>query len=119
MSWDAIGALGEAGGTLLIIVSLLFLAYQVRQTDKNLRRQLQNIHHSAVADCTNVERKVLRLLEGGCQMPLGVYCEKDPIGNYHVWAALADSWSSPLKRVRLSSSTHFELADQTVAALRS
>jgi hydroxymethylbilane synthase len=94
------------------------LAYQVRQADKPLRRILQQIHHPAVAACTNVERKVLRLLEGGCHMPLGVYCEKDPIGNYHVWAALADTWSSPLKRVRLSSSTHFELADQTVAALK-
>ncbi|RME99474.1 MAG: hydroxymethylbilane synthase, partial [Bacteroidetes bacterium] len=58
------------------------LAYQVRAADKKLRRILQNIHHQAVANCTNVERKVLRLLAGGCQMPLGVYCEKDPIGNY-------------------------------------
>ena len=39
MSWDAIGALGEAGGTLLIIVSLLFLAYQVRQNTRQLQQE--------------------------------------------------------------------------------
>lgn len=94
------------------------LAYQVREEDKKLRRVLHQIHQQEVADCTNVERKVLQLMDGGCHMPLGVYCEKDPIGNYHIWAALAATWSSPVKRVRLSSSTHFELAEQTVAALR-
>ena len=51
-------------------------------------------------------------------MPLGVYCEQDTMGNYHVWAAKADTWDSPLKRVRLSSSTSYELAEQVLAALK-
>ena len=51
-------------------------------------------------------------------MPLGVYCETDVQGNYHVWAAKADSWESPVKSVRLSSSTSFELPEQVVSALQ-
>jgi len=94
------------------------LAFQVREEDKELRRKLLRLHHKGVADCTNVERKVLQLMEGGCQMPIGVYCEKDPIGNYHVWVALAAHASAPLKMVTLSSSTRYELAEQTVAALK-
>lgn len=94
------------------------LAFQVRENDLPLRRKLTALHQSSVADCTNVERRVLQLMEGGCQMPLGVYCEKDPIGNYHVWAAWAAGTDAPLKMVSLSSSTRFELAEQVVAALK-
>ncbi|MEL7421694.1 MAG: hydroxymethylbilane synthase, partial [Bacteroidota bacterium] len=42
------------------------LAFQVRANDKPLRRKLKELHQQAVADCTNVERKVLQLMEGGC-----------------------------------------------------
>lgn len=94
------------------------LAYQTRTTDTALRKQLLALHQQQVADSTNVERKVLQLMEGGCQMPLGVYCEKDAQGNYHVWAAWASASDAPLKTVRLSSSTRFELAEQVVAALK-
>ncbi|MEM1120527.1 MAG: hydroxymethylbilane synthase [Bacteroidota bacterium] len=95
------------------------LAYQACKDDIATRKIIKKLHRSEVATVTNVERKVLNLLEGGCHMPLGVYCEKDQNGNYHVWAAKADTWDGPLKRVRLSSSTHFELAEQVLAALKS
>ncbi len=93
------------------------LAYQTRTSDKETRKIIKKLHHAEVASSTNVERKVLNLLGGGCHMPLGVYCEQDQMGNYHVWAAKADTWNSPVKRVRLSSSTSFELAEQVLAAL--
>ena len=93
------------------------LAYQVRTEDKELRRKLLSLHQPQVADCTNVERQVLKLMDGGCQMPLGVYCEKDSMGNYHVWAAWASDAKKTMTTVNLSSSTRFELAEKTVAAL--
>lgn len=95
------------------------LCYQTKTDDLTTRRILKQIHHNEVARVTNVERKVLQLLEGGCHMPLGAYCERDQAGNYHVWAAHAESWDGPVKRVKLSSSTHFELAEQVLAALKS
>ena len=93
------------------------LAFQTRTTDKDTRRILKKIHRSDVAEVTNVERKVLNLFDGGCHLPLGVYCEKDETGNFHVWAAKANNWDEQVKRVRLSSSTKFELAEQVVAKL--
>ena len=71
------------------------LAYQTCDVDLDTRRILKNIHNSAVARCTNIERKALRLLNGGCQMPFGMHCTQDDNGNYHAWASLAESWDSP------------------------
>ena len=92
------------------------IAFQTLASDVSTRRIVQQIHQSEVALATNIERKVLNGLGGGCHMPLGVYCERDSIGNYHVWAAKADTWDGSLQRVRLSSSTSFELPEQVLAA---
>lgn len=94
------------------------LAFQTGAADLAVRRMLQVLHHPDVAAVTNVERRVLQLMDGGCQLPLGVYCERDAMGNYHVWAAMADRWDGPIRRARMSTSTNFELAEQIVAQLK-
>ena len=94
------------------------LAFQCRESATELRRLLQRIHHRDVAERTNVERSVLKLLDGGCQLPLGVYCETDEQGNYHVWAAIAESDAVAARRIRFSSSTRFELAEMVVERLK-
>ncbi len=94
------------------------LAFQTLRDDLPTRRILRQIHHPEISARTNVERSVLKLFEGGCHMPLGVYCERDDQGNYHVWAAKADHWNGPLKQVRLSSSTHHQLAERVVEELK-
>jgi hydroxymethylbilane synthase len=93
------------------------LAFQCRADDIETRRILKKLHHPEVSARTNIERKVLQLAGGGCHMPLGVYCEQDESGNYHVWAALADAWDAPLRRARLSSSTSFNLAEKVLEQL--
>ena len=93
------------------------LAYQTCTTDLATRRLLKNIHQSEVARVTNVERKALNLLQGGCQMPFGMYCEQDQAGNYHVWAAQAHAWNTPVARVNFSSSTSYGLAERVVKEL--
>ncbi|MBK9490422.1 MAG: hypothetical protein IPO07_17790 [Haliscomenobacter sp.] len=52
-----------------------------------MRKPLQHLHHSDVSLMTNIERRFLQLMEGGCQCPLVLHCEHDAAGNYHVWAA--------------------------------
>lgn len=94
------------------------LAFQTRKDDLPIRRQLKKIHRADVAQTTNIERKVLQMAGGGCHMPLGVYCEMDPQGNYHVWAAKAAEWDHPVKRTHLSSSTTFELAESVLKAIQ-
>ncbi|HMQ60473.1 MAG TPA: hydroxymethylbilane synthase [Flavilitoribacter sp.] len=93
------------------------LAWQVKAEALEVRNALKQIHHPEVSAVTNIERKVLKLMEGGCQMPLGVYCEKDPAGNFHVWAAKADSWDAPVARIQLSASTSYQLAEKVAEGL--
>lgn len=95
------------------------LAWQCCQDNVAVRRIFKQIHQPKTAAATNLERQVLQLMQGGCQMPLGVFCEQDSMGYYHIWAAIADTWEAPLKKVNLSQSTHHQLAARIVQALKS
>jgi hydroxymethylbilane synthase len=64
------------------------LALQIRESDTELHAILAQIHHPDVAQRIGVERKVLNLLEGGCQLPLGVYCETES----KVYVSHAKNW---------------------------
>lgn len=55
------------------------LALQIREEDEALLEILKNLNHSEVQEQIQVERKVLNLLQGGCQLPLGVYCTEGGI----------------------------------------
>jgi hydroxymethylbilane synthase len=89
-------------------------AWQVREENKTLRQLLKPLHHSDVAALTNVERKVLKLLEKDIDFPLGVYIERDAMSYYHAWAVGQFSENTPLVRVRTSSSTTHGLAEEIV-----
>ncbi len=48
----------------------------------------KHLHQSEISGrMTNMERRVLQLMDGGCQLPLGCNCHPDASGNYHVFAA--------------------------------
>lgn len=93
------------------------IAYQTRKDDIPTRKLLSQIHNKETAKATNVERKVLQLMDGGCQMPLGVYCTIDQSGNYHAMAAYAKEGSSQVIRARISQSTSLHLAERLVEKL--
>ena len=93
------------------------IAYQCRQDDPKTKSLLKLIHHSEVSACTNVERGLLRLLDGGCQLPLGVYCDRDESGNFHCHAALGTTPLAPIKRVAYSQSTTSGMAERILDML--
>ncbi len=94
------------------------LAYLCCTDDVETRSIIkQCLHEPDVSAVTNVERRVLKILGGDPHLPLGAYCERDANGNYHVWAAFADAWDLPVRRTRLSQSTHLGLAERVVAGL--
>ncbi len=51
------------------------LGLQIRNEDTCLAEILSNLNHTYTAEKIELERSVLRLMEGGCQLPLGVYCD--------------------------------------------
>ena len=91
------------------------LAYQIRRTDKDMLEIVrENLHHPATSSITNIERKILKLLQGGCHLPLGAYCEVDNMGYYHVYSAYAENLDKPLQHYNLSYSTTEGLAEAIV-----
>lgn len=52
------------------------LGLQIRSEDSELHEILQNMNFPEVQKRIGLERKVLNLLDGGCQLPLGVYCNE-------------------------------------------
>lgn len=64
------------------------LALQIRATDRSLFELLQSINHPEVQRRIAVERKVLNLMQGGCQLPLGVYCDDNDV----VYVSHASHW---------------------------
>ncbi len=88
---------------------------QCSAADKTLRKQLQFVHNREIAELTNAERKLLRLLGGDPALSLGAFCERDHMGNVHLWAAWSPGTGQPLIRLRHSSSTTFEIAEQLLS----
>ena len=64
------------------------LGLQIREEDKDLKTILRKMNNSEVENRIKIERKVLNLLDGGCQLPLGVYCPDDSTA----YVAFAKKW---------------------------
>ncbi len=88
------------------------LAYQTRSEDVEMRKIIAKIGDIDVARRTNVERKVLNMMDGGCHLPLGVYCEQDQMGNYHAWGAMANDVNGKVIRCKVSQSTFVGMAEE-------
>lgn len=69
------------------------LALQTREFDTDTIQAVQTIHDADVEREIAIERKVLNLFDGGCQLPLGVYCRKveNEESTFSIWAAKADN----------------------------
>ena len=91
------------------------LAWQTHRDDLPTRRILKQLHHPEISAVTNVERRVLQLMDGGCQLPLGVHATRDAAGNFHVFAAC--EIDGEMRRAQLSQSTSFGMAEKVVAQM--
>jgi len=88
------------------------LAYQTREADLDLRRQLLPLHNQETADLTNIERRLLAAFNGGCHLPMGAICKKDTMGNYHASAMFAQNWKDKPTYAHISQSTTSNLVER-------
>jgi hydroxymethylbilane synthase len=97
------------------------LALQIRAIDKPLFDSLQALHHPDVAKAINVERRILNQLDGGCQLPLGVFCtqDEDDMGRilFRSWTSYAKTWNSTPKWVYYEHEEPSVMADRILARL--
>ncbi len=71
------------------------LAFQVRSSAIELKNILKQINDPAIQKLVHLERSVLNLMDGGCQLPLGVYCDKK-----YVHVAFSDDAMHPSRYFR-------------------
>jgi hydroxymethylbilane synthase len=64
------------------------LALQIRENDEALSAIISQLDHPKVRKSIEMERKVLNLMEGGCQLPLGAYHTLEN----EFWVAYAEDW---------------------------
>jgi hydroxymethylbilane synthase len=93
------------------------LGLQIRENDHELFQYINKLNSEKVEDTIGIERKVLNLLEGGCQLPLGVYCIKEE-NKFKVWTSKADAADKMPKRIYAESYTDEGFAEKIVAKLK-
>ena len=93
------------------------LACQIRADDTRLAEILKVIHNTKVAEMVSTERRVLNLFEGGCQLPLGAFCEETENG-IELRAIMAPTYGEEPSRVFLTAQTTHGLAEKAVAELK-
>ncbi len=92
------------------------LAFQCRKDDIEMIKILEKINNAEVAEIISVERKVMNLFQGGCHMPLGVFCKKEN-GKFEVWAAQADEKNGKLRRLYKKESSTDKLSEKIFNSL--
>lgn len=91
------------------------LALQVRESDVELRKAVASFSNVEVARTIGLEREVLRLFQGGCQMPVGVFAEWDDEQEiYRVRASRAATVNDPPVNVFLQSGNYATLPQHVV-----
>lgn len=94
------------------------LALQIREEDTELKKALVAIHHRDVAETIAVERNVMKLMEGGCQLPLGVYCKLEE-NKFKVWASFSKDANVAAKTYIFEAESTEGLAEKITDKLKS
>jgi uroporphyrinogen-III synthase len=92
------------------------LGLQIREDDHELFQYINKLNSEKVEDTIGIERKILNLFDGGCQLPLGVYCIKEE-NKFKVWTSKAATWDSMPKRIYRESFTMDGFAQKIVDQL--
>ena len=89
------------------------LALQIRDNEAELFQEIQQLNNPWVEKQIAIERKILNLMEGGCQLPLGVYCDTE-----NVYVSYTKQWEAGSKYFVFSYSEKEELAEEIVSFLK-
>ena len=89
------------------------LGLQIREDDERMAGIMAPMHNKEVFNRIRIERKILNLLEGGCQLPLGVYCDE----SNGIFVSYSKSAEHPAQVLEFEN-TAFDIAEQIFAQLK-
>lgn len=90
------------------------LGLQIREEDQELHTILQQMNHPEVEQRIALERKVLNMLDGGCQLPLGVYCTPEN----KLYVAHANAADAPCTFLNYTVTAFEGMAEQVIQDLQ-
>ena len=97
------------------------LAWQIREDDYKLTDVFDGICDYDVMININIERRILNLLDGGCQLPLGAYCDVELNDQdrklFKVWVSCADAWDKQPKQLYYETTNTEDLPEKIVEHL--
>lgn len=93
------------------------LGLQIREEDTELKSALSNFNQNEVADSIGIERDILRLLEGGCQLPLGAHTVREN-DSWKVAVSYAPSKNDVAQVFHYEGKEREGLAERIVAELK-
>ena len=97
------------------------LAWQIREDDYKLTDVFDGICDYDVMININIERRILNLLDGGCQLPLGVYCHVELNDQdrklFKIWVSCADAWDKQPKQLYYETTNTEDLPEKIVEHL--
>lgn len=95
------------------------LGIQVNEKNTSINQIIQNVlHHPDVQHCIELERTLLKNLNGGCQMPLGAYCYMSE-SEYVMHVGYAPTIDVPMKFFDLSNVDREKLIQEATATIHS
>lgn len=94
------------------------LGLQIRESDSELAMILKALNNEKTAHRIAVERRILNLFQGGCQMPLGAYA-KAADNKLSVWVAKAEDWNKPVQMLKIDGEDPEEMAQRAIKQLNS
>lgn len=98
------------------------LAWQIREDDYKLTDIFDAICDYDVLININIERRVLNLLDGGCLLPLGVFCDVEMNEHdrkvFKVWTSIADSWDAQPKHLYYETTNTEDLPEKIVEHIK-
>jgi len=90
------------------------LGLQIREEDTALSKVLEAMNDEGVEKRIGVERTVLKKLDGGCQLPLGVYHDEEDT----VHVAFAKKWEDGAEFSTYNAKNNPTIVDEILNALR-
>lgn len=94
------------------------LAWQIREDDYKLSDVFDAVCDYDVMININIERRVLNLLDGGCQLPLGVFCDVEMNDQdrklFKVAVSVADAWNTQAKHLYFETTNTEDLPEKIV-----
>lgn len=99
------------------------LAWQIRESDDELFDIFGSITDIDVQARIRIERTVLNLMDGGCQLPLGIFTETEPDENdrpvFKTWVSVAKQWDQQPIQLYFETTNTEELPEKIVHHIHS